>query len=168
VIKRRRDLSLRTAALPLFFPGRTGSSQCSQSWDGGEATPASLSVSTTLPMLCEGMGHGNGLGGRRQSRHARDPLAALLSVALAQRSRGILRFANGNGLTARLVLTRIPELHLWQTFLNFEGSRDTLASLFLLRDLRAAKATVGSGFHTKQSQTERTLLVGSFKCVHGC
>ena len=147
---------------------RTGSSQCSQSWDGGEAAPASLSVSTTLPMLCEGMGHGNGLGGRRQSRHARDPLAALLSVALAQRSRGILRFANGNGLTARLVLTRIPELHLWQTFLNFEGSRDTLASLFLLRDLRAAKATVGSGFHTKQSQTERTLLVGSFKCVHGC
>ena len=74
-------------------------------------------------MLCEGMGHGNGLGGRRQSRHARDPLAALLSVALAQRSRGILRFANGNGLTPRLVLTRIPELHLWQTFLNFEGSR---------------------------------------------
>jgi hypothetical protein len=40
----------------------------------------------------------------------------------------------GRWLTARLALTRIPGLHLWQTFLNFEGSRDfrPLVSLFFL------------------------------------
>jgi hypothetical protein len=63
------------------------------------------------------------------------PPTALLFVALAQRSRGILYLSVamidrwlilGRGCSSLVVL------------LNFKGSRDTLASLFLLRDLRAA------------------------------
>jgi hypothetical protein len=61
--------------------------------------------------------------GTRQSRRLRiaDGFAVCGLKATLTR---YFEIVGGDALTARLALTRIPELHLWQTFLNFEGSRD--------------------------------------------
>jgi hypothetical protein len=84
-------------------------------------------------MPLERMGGNGGVGGRRQSRWLRtaDGFAVCGFGATLAR---YLEICKRRWLTAQLVLIRIPELYLWQTFLNWLAG--TLVSLFLLRGLQ--------------------------------